>query len=85
MARLHSFFQGKSIGRVFKLMAEIEVKGICYPLQWVCQQKLGDNGSLTLRPTAMRFEPLQISFSVTGRLKSYIFVFAVVERDRNAA
>jgi len=33
-----------------KLKAAIEVKGMCYPVRWACQQKLNDDGSLTLRP-----------------------------------
>ena len=33
-----------------KLRAEIEVKGIRYPVRWACHQKLNDDGSLTLRP-----------------------------------
>ena len=33
-----------------RLRAEIEVKGMRYPVQWACHQKLNDDGSLTLRP-----------------------------------
>ena len=33
-----------------KLKAEIEVKGMLYPVRWACHQKLNDDGSLTLRP-----------------------------------
>src|SRR5579884_907811 len=33
-----------------KLRAEIEVKGMTYPVRWACHQKLNDDGSLTLRP-----------------------------------
>ena len=33
-----------------KLRAEIEVKGMRYPVQWACRQKLNQDGSLTLRP-----------------------------------
>jgi hypothetical protein len=33
-----------------KLKAEIEVKGMPYPVRWACHQKLDDDGSLTLRP-----------------------------------
>ena len=33
-----------------KLRAEIEVKGMRYPVPWACHQKLNDDGSLTLRP-----------------------------------
>jgi hypothetical protein len=33
-----------------RLRAEIEVKGMRYPIQWACHQKLNDDGSLTLRP-----------------------------------
>ena len=34
-----------------KLRAEIEVKGVRYPVRWACHQKLNADGSLTLRPT----------------------------------
>ena len=34
-----------------KLGAELEVKGVRYPVRWACRQKLNDDGSLTLRPT----------------------------------
>jgi len=33
-----------------KLRAEIEVKGVRYPVRWACHQKLNADGSLTLRP-----------------------------------
>jgi hypothetical protein len=33
-----------------KLRADIEVKGMRYPVQWACRQKLNQDGSLTLRP-----------------------------------
>jgi hypothetical protein len=33
-----------------KLRAEIEVKGMRYPVRWACRQKLNDDGSLSLRP-----------------------------------
>jgi len=33
-----------------KLRAEIEVKGMSYPVRWACHQRLNDDGSLTLRP-----------------------------------
>jgi hypothetical protein len=33
-----------------KLRAEIEVKGMRYPVRWSCRQKLNHDGSLTLRP-----------------------------------
>lgn len=32
-----------------KLRAELEVKGVRYPLQWACHQKTNPDGSLTLR------------------------------------
>jgi hypothetical protein len=32
-----------------KLRAEIEVKGVRYPVRWACHQQLNDDGSLTLR------------------------------------
>ena len=34
-----------------KLKAELEVKGVRYPVVWACRQKLNADGSLTLRPT----------------------------------
>ena len=37
-----------------RLRAEIEVKGMRYPVPWACRQKLNDNGSLTLRPNLHR-------------------------------
>ena len=33
-----------------KLKADIEVKGMRYPVRWACHQKLNNDGSLTLRP-----------------------------------
>ncbi len=33
-----------------RLSAELEVKGVSYSVRWACQQKLNDDGSLTLRP-----------------------------------
>jgi hypothetical protein len=33
-----------------RLRAELEVKGMRYPVRWACHQKLNDDGSLTLRP-----------------------------------
>ena len=32
-----------------KLKAELEVKGITYPVKWACQQSTNPDGSLTLR------------------------------------
>ena len=32
-----------------RLIAEIEFKGMRYPVHWACHQKLNDDGSLTLR------------------------------------
>jgi hypothetical protein len=32
-----------------KLRAEIEVKGMRYPVRWGCRQKLNEDGTLTLR------------------------------------
>lgn len=34
-----------------KLKAEIQVKGVRYPVPWACHQKTNPDGSLTLRPT----------------------------------
>jgi hypothetical protein len=31
-----------------KLKAELEVKGVRYPVRWVCRQKTNLHGSLTL-------------------------------------
>lgn len=33
-----------------KLKAEIEVKGMRYPVRWACHQELNEDGSLSLRP-----------------------------------
>jgi hypothetical protein len=33
-----------------RLKAEIEVKGMRYPVRWACHQKLNEDGTLTLRP-----------------------------------
>ena len=33
-----------------KLKAELEVKGVRYPVRWACHQKTNPDGSLTLRP-----------------------------------
>jgi len=33
-----------------RLRAEIEVKGMRYPVRWACHQKLNQDGTLTLRP-----------------------------------
>jgi len=33
-----------------KLRAEIEIKGMRYPVRWACHQKLNEDGTLTLRP-----------------------------------
>lgn len=38
-----------------RLKAEIEVKGMRYPVRWACHQKLNDDGTLTLRPNG-RFD-----------------------------
>jgi hypothetical protein len=32
-----------------KVKAELEVKGVKYPVTWACQQRLNPDGSLTLR------------------------------------
>jgi hypothetical protein len=37
-----------------RLKAEIEVKGMRYPVRWACHQKLNDDGTLTLRPNRSR-------------------------------
>lgn len=33
-----------------KVKAELEVKGVLYPVEWACRQKLNNDGSLTLNP-----------------------------------
>ena len=33
-----------------KVKAELEIKGQTYPVNWACQQKINEDGSLTLRP-----------------------------------
>jgi hypothetical protein len=33
-----------------KLRAELQVKDVRHPVRWACQQRLNDDGSLTLRP-----------------------------------
>src|SRR6185437_5844682 len=38
-----------------RLKAEIEVKGMRYPVRWACHQKLNEDGTLTLRPNG-RFD-----------------------------
>jgi hypothetical protein len=42
--------QNVSDWKGLKLRAEIEVKGMRYPVRWSCHQKLNEDGSLTLRP-----------------------------------
>ncbi len=37
--------------RGLRLKAELEVKGVRYPLTWACHQKLNEDGTLTLRET----------------------------------
>jgi hypothetical protein len=37
-----------------RLKAEIEVKGMRYPVRWACHQKLADDGALILYPN-LRF------------------------------
>jgi len=32
-----------------RLKAELEVKGVRYPVRWACRQKVNSDGSLTLR------------------------------------
>jgi len=32
-----------------RLKAELEVKGVRYPVRWACRQKVNADGSLTLR------------------------------------
>jgi hypothetical protein len=33
-----------------KVKAELEVKGMKYPVRWACHQQTNEDGSLTLRP-----------------------------------
>ena len=35
--------------RGVRLQAELEVKGVVYPVRWACREKLNADGSLTLR------------------------------------
>jgi hypothetical protein len=37
-----------------RMRAEIEVKGMRYPVRWACRQKLNEDGSLILRPNLRR-------------------------------
>ena len=39
-----------------KLRAELEVKGMRYPVRWACHQKLNEDGSLTLHPNLRQTE-----------------------------
>jgi len=41
-----------------RLKAELEVKGVLYPVRWACRQKLNDDGSLTLRHNYRPEQPL---------------------------
>ncbi len=41
-----------------RLKAEIEVKGVRYPVRWACRQKLNSDGTLTLRHNFNPVEPL---------------------------
>jgi hypothetical protein len=40
------------------LKAELEVKGVRYPVRWACRQKVNSDGSLTLRHNYNPDEPL---------------------------
>jgi len=37
-----------------EMRAEIEVRGMRYPVRWACRQKLNEDGSLILRPNLRR-------------------------------
>ena len=51
-ARQVQFILPKGAGwQGLRLEAEIEVKGVRYPVRWACHQKTNADGSLTLRPT----------------------------------
>ncbi|MFZ0661062.1 MAG: hypothetical protein WAM66_00080 [Acidobacteriaceae bacterium] len=39
--------------------AEIEVKGMRYPVRWACHQKLNEDGTLTLYPNG-RFDIVNV-------------------------
>jgi hypothetical protein len=41
-----------------RLKAELEVKGMRYPVRWACRQKVNSDGSLTLRHNYKPDEPL---------------------------
>ena len=41
-----------------RLKAELEVKGVRYPVRWACRQKVNPDGSLTLRHNYKPDDPL---------------------------
>jgi hypothetical protein len=41
-----------------RLKAELEVKGVRYPVRWACRQKVNSDGSLTLRRNYKPDQPL---------------------------
>jgi hypothetical protein len=41
-----------------RLKAELEVKGVRYPVRWACRQKTNPDGSLTLRHNYNPDQPL---------------------------
>jgi hypothetical protein len=41
-----------------RLKAELEVKGVRYPVRWACRQKVNPDGSLTLRHNYNPDQPL---------------------------
>ena len=41
-----------------RLKAELEVKGMRYPVRWACRQKVNSDGSLTLRHNYRPDQPL---------------------------
>ncbi|MGA7290765.1 MAG: hypothetical protein WBX02_21850 [Terriglobales bacterium] len=52
-----------------KLRAEIEAKGMRYPVRWACHQKLNDDGSLTLRPNLR--QRVQAALAVIGETHGF--------------
>jgi len=41
-----------------RLKAELEVKGVRYPVRWACRQKVNSDGTLTLRHNYKPDQPL---------------------------
>ncbi|MFY9906878.1 MAG: hypothetical protein WBD45_03270 [Terriglobales bacterium] len=52
-----------------KLRAEIEAKGMRYPVRWACHRKLNDGGSLRLRPNLR--QRVQAALAVIGETHGF--------------